>query len=180
MTRVGRRSALVAAAVLVQAAMVPAAVYPSLSARLTGAEYLLAVRPLDPIDPFRGAYVALGYPDLRPSDSRTPDPSAPAPTREPEREPEGTVYVPLVRAGDLWRGGPATRQPPAAAPFLRCESDGWSRQCGIESLFLPQEKAARLETDLATGDAVARIRVDRRGHAAVVAVEPRPPSKDDG
>lgn len=174
MRRVSRRSALVAAAVLVQAALVPIAVFPSLSARVTGTEYLVAVRPLDPIDPFRGAYVALGYPDLGPADPTTD------PAQEPRREPEGTVYVPLVRAGDLWRGGPATRQRPAEAPFLRCESDGWSRQCGIESLFLPQEQAARLETELAAGGAVARIRVDRRGNAAVVAVEPRLPANDDG
>ena len=175
MSGVRRRSALVAGAVLVQVAMVPAAVYPALSARLTGAEYLLAVQPLDPIDPFRGAYVALGYPDLRRADITTTDPS-----QVPRREPEGTVYVPLVRADDLWRGGPAVRQRPATSPFLRCESDGWSRRCGIESLFLPQEKAAAVEADLAAGNAVARIRVDRRGNAAVVAVEPRPPADADG
>jgi uncharacterized membrane-anchored protein len=173
--RVGRRSALVAAAVLIQAAMVPAAVYPSLSARLTGAEYLLAVRPLDPIDPFRGAYVALGYPDLRASDPVPTDPS-----QQPRMEPTGTLYVPLVRNGELLRGGPAVRQRPETAPFLRCESDGWSRRCGIESLFLPQDKAATVEADLAAGGAVARIRVDRRGNAAVVAVEPRLPAKAEG
>jgi uncharacterized membrane-anchored protein len=166
-----RRSVLVAAAVLVQAAMVPAAVYPSLSARVTGTEYLLAVRSVDPIDPFRGAYVALGYPDLRPNDPLPTDP-----TQEPRREPAGTVYVPLVRDGDLWRGGPAVRHRPTTTPFLRCESDGWSRRCGIESLFLPQDSAARLEKDLAAGGAVARIRVDRHGNAAVLAVEPQPPA----
>lgn len=175
MSVVSRRTALVMAAVLLQAAMVPAAVYPSLSARLTGAEYLLAVRPLDPIDPFRGAYVALGYPGLLRADPTTPDT-----TQEPRREPDGTVYIPLVRDGELWRGGPAVRQRPATTPFLRCESDGWLRRCGIESLFLPQDKAATLEKDLATGGAVAHIRVDRRGNAAVVAVEPRPPGNDGG
>ena len=175
MTRARRRSTLVAAAVLVQAALVPAAVYPALSARLTGAEYLLAVQPLDPIDPFRGAYVALGYPDLRP-----PDPVPTDPTAEPRMEPAGTVYVPLALEGGLWRGGPAVRQRPASGPFLRCESDGWSRRCGIESLFLPQDKAARLEADLAAGGAVARVRVDRRGNAAVLAVEPKPRADADG
>ena len=39
-------------------------VWPPLSARLTGEEVALRVEPIDPIDPFRGAYVDLGYPDL--------------------------------------------------------------------------------------------------------------------
>jgi len=169
MTRSSRRAALVGAAVLVQAALVPIAVYPSLSARLTGAEYLFAVEPVDPIDPFRGAYVALAYPDLLPAEPR-----------EGRRTEVGTVYVPLSRVGALWRGGALSTQPPASGPFLRCEFDGWQQRCGIESLFVPQDEAARLERELAAGDAVARVRVDDRGNAAVVAVEPGPTTASDG
>jgi uncharacterized membrane-anchored protein len=155
---------------MLQVALVPVAVYPSLSARLTGEEYLLAVRPVDPIEPFRGAYVALDYPGLPPAGAAdgTGD------------EPAGMVYVPLRPDGDLWRGGAVSTRRPAAGPYLRCESKGWARRCGIESLFLPQDKAARLEDDLAKGRAVARVRVDTRGNAAVVAVEPRTGVPADG
>ena len=90
------------------------------------------------------------------------------------------MFVPLVPDGNLWRGESAVRQPPATGPFLRCESDGWLRRCGIESLFLPQDKAAALEADLAAGGAVARVRVDSRGNAAVMAVEGRPSANADG
>ena len=48
-----------------QLALVALAVFPQLSARATGEELRLRVEPVDPIDPFRGAYVTLGYPDLR-------------------------------------------------------------------------------------------------------------------
>ena len=48
-----------------QAALVGVAVAPQLSARVTGDTYLFRVAPLDPIDPFRGAYVTLDYPDLQ-------------------------------------------------------------------------------------------------------------------
>ena len=54
----------VGAVALVQLALVGVAVAPRLSARLTGDEYRLRVQPVDPIDPFRGAYVDLDYPDL--------------------------------------------------------------------------------------------------------------------
>ena len=55
---------VVLGAVLIQLALVGVATYGQLSARLTGEEFALRVGTLDPIDPFRGAYVTLGYPDL--------------------------------------------------------------------------------------------------------------------
>jgi uncharacterized membrane-anchored protein len=147
---------LVIACVL-SALLVGLAVWPQLSARLAGKTYELAVAPLDPIDPFRGAYVTLDYPGLaqaRPtswSGGATP------------------VFVPLRReaGSELWTGGPALREAPAAGPYLRCDTRSGRLRCGIESLFASQEEARRLEQDLADG-AVARVRVDRRGNAAVV------------
>ena len=46
-----------------QLALVGVGVAPQLSARATGDTYLVRVAPVDPIDPFRGTYVALDYPD---------------------------------------------------------------------------------------------------------------------
>jgi uncharacterized membrane-anchored protein len=150
-TRPSRTTALVAA-VLLQAGLVGVAVAPRLSARLFGTEYLVRVAPLDPVDPFRGAYVSLRYPDLQPVDG----------TRA-----EGDVFIPLVRSGELWRGGGTVTERPERGPYLACEDGGL--HCGIESLFLPQGKAAALEQDLAAGG-VARIKVDGRGHAIVLSV----------
>lgn len=155
---ISARRARVAAACALQLLLVGAAVWAPLSARLTGEEYLLAVAPVDPIDPFRGAYVTLDYPGL----------AAALPDSPPLH---GTVYVPLERAGALWEGRRAVRQVPERGPFLRCDSDGWRLRCGIESLFASQERARLVEHQLA-GGAVARIRVDGRGNAALVSVEP--------
>ena len=156
MRRRPSRPVRVAAACLVSALLVPLAVLPQLSARLTGEEYLLAVEPVDPIDPFRGAYVVLSYPGLRPPDG------------DGSSLPDGTVFVPLRRepGEPVWTGGPPTVERPASGPYLRCEAD-WQLRCGIESLFASQERALRLERGLADG-AVARVRVDGRGNAAVV------------
>jgi len=150
------RTVRVVVVCVLQLVLVGAAVAPSLSARVTGQEYVLEVAPVDPIDPFRGAYVTLDYPGL---------------VQPEEPREEGTVFVPLVQAGDVWRGGVPQRDRPSSGPYLRCEAD-FRLRCGIESLFASQETARRLERQLAEG-AVARVKVDGRGNAAVVGVEPR-------
>ena len=156
----GRRVRVAAACVL-QLSLVGIAVAPSLSARLGGEEYRLAVAPIDPIDPFRGAYVTLYYPALDVAQSYDASST------------NGVIYVPLepVAGSDLWQGGGPLLKPPAAGPFLRCEGERWPIRCGIEDLFVSQDDARRLEQQLSRG-AVARIRVDGRGNAAVVGVEP--------
>lgn len=154
-TRRGR----LAVATLAQLALVPVAVAAPLSARITGETYVFEVAPLDPIDPFRGAYVALDYPGL-PAESTPPAVAGGG----------GEVYVPLVRADEVWTGGPAVATQPEAGPFLRCHDDGWRLSCGIESWFLPQDEALAMEQAVRGGDAVAEVRIDRRGNAALVDV----------
>lgn len=151
----------VTAAVLVQLVLVPLAVAGSLSARLTGEEYLLEVAPLDPIDPFRGAYVDLDYPGL------------PRASRLPGSSYGDTVYVPLVRDGELWKGRRPMSERPDSGPYLRCVDDDWRLACGIESLFLPQDEALAMERELLDRPAVATVRIDSRGNAALVDVQAR-------
>lgn len=156
------RTRRVAMASLLQFVLVGLAVAGQLSARLTGEDYLLEVAPVDPIDPFRGAYVALTYPGLPDSAEGTTG-----------REDEGgdVVYIPLVRSGDVWIGRAPVAERPESAPFLRCKDDHWRLRCGIESWFLPQEKAYGLEQAVNRGRAVASVRVDSRGNAALVDVD---------
>ncbi|HVE64227.1 MAG TPA: GDYXXLXY domain-containing protein [Mycobacteriales bacterium] len=149
------RTAALIAAVAVQAALIVVAVAPRLSARVLGDTYLVRVEPLDPIEPFRGAYVTLRYTDFQPESFA-------------EGLDDKEVFVPLVRDGDLWRGGGLLDERPSAGPFVKCRYDGTLR-CGIESLFLPQGKAKALERELLDGG-VARIKVDSFGHAAVLDV----------
>lgn len=134
--------------VLLQVLIIALAVAPRLSARLTGDEYPVLVRPIDPIDPFRGAYVDLDY-DI---DGETR---------------AGRVWVPLRRDGEHYRGGtPQVDRP--EGPALRCHSEGYGARCGIESYFASQAAARRLERELADTGAVATIRIDGAGRAAIV------------
>lgn len=158
---VASRTTRLAAVVVVQLALVATAVAAPLSARLTGQEVLLEVAPVDPVDPFRGAYVALTYPGL---------PTGEQLARRPGSGGE-TVYVPLERSGDVWVGSAPVASRPERSPYLRCHDEHWRLRCGIESWFLPQEDAYALEQAVIEGRAVARIRVDSRGNAALVAVE---------
>ena len=159
MRAVSRRAA-VAAAVGVQALLLVVAVAPRLSARLVGEEYLLRVEPVDPIDPFRGAYVVLSYPDLLPRDGLA------------SSDVDGEVFVELRKVGAVWEGGAVSMSRPDDGPYLACRYD-YRLRCGIESLFASQARAKSLERDLASGGAIARIRVDGRGNAAVIGIEPR-------
>ena len=161
------RAVRVGAVVVAQLLLVGVAVWAPLSARLTGSEVVLRVEPVDPVDPFRGAYVALSYPDL-------PDPAVGSGTSEQEQEAvdaaRGTAYVPLTRRGEVWVGGPVRRTPPPDALYLRCDDSSWQLECGIESWFLPQDEAAGMQAALRDGTALATVKVDGSGNAALVDV----------
>jgi uncharacterized membrane-anchored protein len=167
MSPLSPRALRIGVACMVQLALVGVAVAGPLSARLVGEEYLLEVAPVDPVDPFRGAYVALGYPGL--------NGAGVGGTGRQEQAPgeRGEVFVPLVRDGGVWRGGAPSRSRPAEGPYLRCSDADWQLRCGIESWFLPQDRAIDLERAVGSGSAVARVRVDGRGNAALVGVEVR-------
>lgn len=156
-------TAVVAATQLV---LVGVAVAPQLSARATGDTYLMRVAPLDPIDPFRGAYVSLDYPDLRHDSARSSDGAGLGSLDDGE---EGAVYISLVEEDGVWVADSWTRHRPDDGPYLACDDRSWQVRCGIESWFLPQDDAARTE-DLLREGAVAEVKVDGRGHAAVVGV----------
>jgi uncharacterized membrane-anchored protein len=154
-----RRMVTVAVVAVLQLVIVVVAVAPRLSAYALGDEYLLRVAPVDPIDPFRGAYVDLNYPDLQPGDERGSD-----------RPEEGTTFVPLERDGDYWVAASYESERPGDGPYLACESDGFGVTCGIESWFTGQDEALRIEAEVADG-ATATVRIDDRGNAAIVGLE---------
>jgi uncharacterized membrane-anchored protein len=157
-----KRVALVAA---VQLVLVGLAVAPQLSARVTGEEHLLEVRLVDPIDPFRGAYVDLDYPGLQPSGGSEP-PSV-------DDGDGGEVFILLVQDGDLWTMDRYSRTRPDDGHYLACQDRDWAVRCGIESWFVPEDEARELEDALAGDGAVATVRIDGRGNAALVDLAPR-------
>jgi uncharacterized membrane-anchored protein len=145
-----------ATVVVVQACLVGAAVAPQLSAQLTGDTYELRVSPLDPIDPFRGAYVTLDYPDLQRDQANNND--------------RGSLFVTLTEEDGVMVADDYLRDRPSGdQPYLACHDRDWQVECGIESLFLPQDEAASME-ELLRGGAIAEVKVDGRGHAALIDV----------
>ncbi len=195
MSTTTRRTPWVVAAVAVQLVLVPVAVFGQLSARLTGDEVLLRVGPVDPIDPFRGAYVALSYPDLQPDETQS---DALYGRKRDHDEDRGRLYVVLEERDGVQVAAEYTRHRPDGRTYLACDDDSWMLRCGIESLFLPQRKAAEVQRDInqsglepqpteeyfdedgnpidESGNPVeppdsgyvARVKVDRWGNAAVV------------
>ena len=159
--------ARVVAAVLASLALLGVAVWPQLSARLTGDEVVLRVQPVDPIDPFRGAYVDLAYPDLP---NQQLDETNPLTEEEQEAydAARGTAYVPLTLQGEVWVGGELRRTAPEEGLYLTCDDSSWRLRCGIESWFLPQSEAKALEDAVRDGRALATVRVDGSGNAALV------------
>ena len=146
--------ATLGAVVLLQAGLVGVAVAPQLSARVAGETYQLRVAPLDPIDPFRGAYVTLTYPDL-----------------QLESQVEGRpLFITLTEAdGVMVADRYVLDRPSGDQPYLACDSNGWQVECGIDSFFLPQDEAAAMEDVLRDG-AIAEVKIDGRGNAALIDV----------
>lgn len=149
--------------VLAQALLVGAAVAPQLSARLVGKEYAVLVAPLDPIEPIRGPYVALGYPSLigvgadveSIKDGQRGDP----------------VYLPLEVGSDGYLVGAAPTRTRPEGLFLKCSDQNWLLKCGIESFFMPQAEALAMEGALSRGEVIATLRIDSRGNASVVSLQ---------
>jgi uncharacterized membrane-anchored protein len=170
------RRARVASAVLASLVLVGVAVWGPLSARVTGEEVRLRVAPVDPMDPFRGAYADLGYPDL-PGQAQLLDPTLTPQVEESEGEAvedvRGTAHVPLTRQGEVWVGGPVQRSRPSDGLYLTCNDESWRLRCGIESGFLPQDEASALEDAVREGTAIATVKVDGRGNAALLSVTAR-------
>jgi uncharacterized membrane-anchored protein len=148
-----------------QLGLVAAGSWPQLSARTTGEEIQLRVRPVDPIDPFRGAYVDLRYPDLRTAGNRAASRGLASP-EDPDEA--GTMFVTLREDGGVWVGDEWSRTRPDAGTYLRCDDRFWEVRCGIESWFVPQDEARDLERAVADGTTVATVKVDGRGNAAIV------------
>ncbi|WP_185994668.1 GDYXXLXY domain-containing protein [Nocardioides campestrisoli] len=154
------RYAVAAGVAAVQLALTGVAVAPQLSARLTGDTYLMRVAPVDPIDPFRGAYVVLDYPDLWPDEAD-------------RGEGEGrTIYVRLVEEDGLMVSSGWTRSRPEDGAYLACRDERWEIRCGIESWFVSQDEARRIEETLREDGTLAEVKIDGRGNAAVVGLLP--------
>ena len=140
MTRMRSRPARVAMVCLIQVALLVAAVFGQLSARVAGEEYLVRVAPLDPIDPFRGAYVALDYPDLDLTGSAARTAAAGTASTSP--------WSATVTSGSA--APPVTWRPDG--PALRCVDKGWRLSLRDRELLpAPEPRRGRWRTPSGPG-----------------------------
>lgn len=157
------RYAVVAAIAAAQLALTGVAVAPQLSARTMGDTYTVRVELYDPIDPFRGAYVSLAYPDLRHDDSQSWEPGLGELPGE-----KGHVYILLEEQDGVMVATDWVRERPDDGVYLACTDPSWQIRCGIESWFVPQDEARDVERMLMDSGALAELRIDRWGNAAIV------------
>lgn len=150
------KRSLLLAALCAQVALLAWVSWPRLSPRLSGAQYSVFVRAYDPIDPFRGHYAELNYGD-----------------QPNEYGLHGTVWVPLRQGHKLWAAEPPVRRRPSGTPAMRCDADGYQVRCGIESFFASAARASSLEDSLHGRGAIAQIKIDGDGRAAIVGLQPR-------
>lgn len=120
----------------------------------TGTEVRLHVVPVDPLDFFRGEYVALTY-DISNADI------------ESGASPGDTVYVPLHRKGHYWTGDTAELVRPRE-PFIRGRViSPMAVEYGIESYFVEEGEARQWEQAAARGDLYADVVLDESGDARI-------------
>jgi uncharacterized membrane-anchored protein len=150
-----RRRLLFVALVAAQALLPLALIGWNEQALASGTHVTLKTAPVDPIDPFRGRYVALNY-DI----STLPSGSGPS----------AIVYVPLRDAGGVWLGGAPTSRQPAEGAFIRGRVGSSGRiEFGIERYFTDEDEARRLER---AGPLLVDVVLDEHGAARIAGVRP--------
>ena len=84
----------------------------------------------------------------------------------------------LQQEREQWRSAGLVDQAGAEAIGARYQASSRARadgevRCGIESYFASQANAKRLERELGRRGAIARVKIDGAGRAALVDLEPR-------
>jgi uncharacterized membrane-anchored protein len=150
---VSRRARIAFAAVVAAMVAVPLGSIAWNEAKLaTGEKVRLQVQPVDPVDFFRGEYVALDY-----GIARIPTAGV---------GPGETVYVPLRPAGEIWTGDRSTTERPEDGPFIRGRTRrSGGIEFGIETFFVEEGDARRYEQAMVAGRLYADVVLNDDGKA---------------
>jgi uncharacterized membrane-anchored protein len=129
----------------------------------SGDEYRLQVEPVDPVDFFRGEYVALQYPISRVTLDDT------------GWEGGDVVYVPLRKVDGHWTGEEGFREKPQAGPFIQGRfRSGGGVEYGIETFFVEEGQARRYEEAMFQRRLYADVVLDDDGKARLKDLVIRP------
>ena len=158
-----RRARIAFAAVVAAMVAVPLAAIAWNEWKLSsGDEYRLQVQPVDPVDFFRGEYVALQYPISR------------IPLDGTRWDPGDVVYVPLRRADGHWTGDKGFRERPGD-PFIQGRmTRGGGVEYGIETFFVEEGQARRYEEAMFRRRLYADVVIDDEGRAKLKDLVIRP------
>ena len=163
-----KQSWLFALAVAFQLVILAAIPAKQIQARWTGTLITIKTAPVDPYDFLSGYHVILRYEISRPSDEHWS--SFPS-----ERKDGMTVYAILQKgADDIWTLRTLTDKRPKELPedqiALKGRISHNTIEYGIEHFFIPEEGRDTFEAALRRNQqtALAQIRVDRFGHAALI------------
>jgi uncharacterized membrane-anchored protein len=128
----------------------------------SGDEYRLQVQPVDPVDFFRGEYVALQYPISR------------IPLDGTRWDPGDAVYVPLRKIDGHWTGEKGFRERPGD-PFIQGRlKRGGGVEYGIETFFVEEGQARRYEEAMFQRRLYADVVIDDDGQARLKDLVIRP------
>lgn len=120
----------------------------------TGTVVRLHVEPVDPLDFFRGEYVALSY-DISGADL------------EEGAEPGMRVYVPLHREGQFWTGEIAQLDRPDGRFIRGRATESGGIEFGIETYFVEEGEARQWEGAAMRGDLYVDVVLDDDGGARI-------------
>lgn len=157
-----RRSRVLLAVIVVVQALVIVGMATGRELTLRGdRDVTLQTRPVDPRDLFRGDYVVLDYE------------VATLEMNQAERlflEPGDTVFVELVRGGDVWVAGRVERQPVDGAErvirgtVVRAGAETVQIEYGIEQYFVPEGRGHVVER---AADVDVVVAIDSDGGAVI-------------
>ena len=136
----------------------------------TGTDILLETAPIDPVDLFRGNYVALSYVISTVNLETTP--------HDKEFIEKETIYALLSQKDEFWTIDKVSHKKPQVQQNQVCMkgkvTSSWREnqvrvEWGIESFFLPTDQAKKVERE--REDAKAGITVDSRCASVLKALE---------
>ena len=156
MTRTRRLAflAVVAAQLIVPVALIGA----NELALATGTHVTLLTQPVDPLDPFRGRYVALSYEISNPRGGRFASGE--------------TVWIELVESGDRWVAERVhTSRPDTDRPVIRGQVRNGRFEFGIETYYADEDEAPELER--VRGRLLVDVVLDDDGRARIDGVRVR-------
>ena len=119
----------------------------------SGEDVRLHVQPVDPVDFFRGEYVALTY-DISRIDVGGLDPGT-------------TVYVPLHEEDGFWTGSSAALDKPSGTFIRGHTSELGGIEFGIETYFVEEGQSRKYEQAVGRGNLYVDVAIDDDGGAKI-------------